>query len=193
MKQNPQSDPRILLTTSRNPSRRTRTLIKDLTWVLPKAARVSRGTKNIYELAVLTLAARAPLLIVVSTRKGNPGKINFFRVTEQTYSQLPLELVLAGVKLRSEISRQHASRSDDLFILPAGSLSPRGRRLCESLSNIFMIPLIDKPKKTGKPSMIMRIEEQNKIHITFAQDMLAKEVGPQLRIGKVNFFERPPI
>lgn len=185
-----QSNLCILLTTSRNPSRRTRTLIKDLAHVIPKATRISRGTKNLYELAAEALASRNTLLVVVSTRKGNPGTISFFRVTEQGYFQLPLELSLKGVKLRYEITRQRIPRGDALLIFPISSLSPRGRRFCEILSEFLEAPLIEGLQSAGTSSTIMKIEESNNIiRLTFTRGVLDKEVGPQLR-GTVKFLER---
>jgi len=183
----------ILFSTSRNPSRRTRTLIKDLTWVFPRASRIPRGTKNIYELAATALAARASSLVVVSTRKGNPRTISIYRVTEQKYYQLPLELSLTGVKLRNEFSKKTPSRPNELLILPKEPLSSRGQQLCEMVSQIFRLPILDHQQPVGKTSIIMRIDEPDIIRITFTYGASTTEVGPQLRIGKVNFFEQASI
>ena len=155
MNQNTQKAPRILITTSRNPSRRTRTLIKDLSVVFPNASRVPRGTKNIYELAVAALEVSATLLLIISTRKGNPWKISFYRVTEETYFQLPLELSLIGVKLRYEITQQKISKIEELVIYPIAPLSQKAQQLCETLSNIFMTSLIEDPQSMEKTSMVV--------------------------------------
>ncbi len=185
-----QSNLHILLTTSRNPSRRTRTLIKDLVHVIPKATRISRGTKNLYELAAEALASSNTLLVIISTRKGNPGTISFFRVTEQGFFQFPLELSLKGVKLRYEITRQRMPRGDTLLILPISPLSPRIQSFCEMLSEIFEAPLIERLQTAGTSSTIMKIEESNNIiRLTFTRGVPDKEVGPQLR-GTVKFLER---
>lgn len=189
MPQKVQPERRILLTTSRNPSRRTRTLIKDLVHVVPRAARISRGTKNLYELAAAALASKTALLVVVSTRKGNPGSISFFWVTEQM--QLALELSLKGVKLRYEIARRRMPKADKLLVLPRGHLSPRAQRLCEILSKMLEAPLIEGPQNAGEASTIMKIEEaDNIIRLTFVHGKLAKEVGPSLAIRAVKFLER---
>ena len=193
MNQNRQPEFHTLFSTSRNPSRRTRTLIKDLTWVFPRASRIPRGTKNIYELAATALAARASSLVIVSTRKGNPGTMSFYRVTEQKYFQLPLEMSLTGVKLRKEFSKKNPSRPKELLILPKEPLSPRGQQLCERISQIFRLPIIDHPQPVGKTSIIMIIEEPNIIRITFTHGTSTTEIGPQIRIGRVNFFEQASI
>ncbi|MFQ6125353.1 MAG: hypothetical protein ACE5R6_12230 [Candidatus Heimdallarchaeota archaeon] len=185
-----QSNLHICFTTSRNPSRRTRTLIKDFAHVIPKATRISRGTKNLYELAAEALASRNTLLVVVSTRKGNPGTISFYRVTEQGFFQLPLELSLKGVKLRYEITRQRMPRGDTLLILSI-THSSRVQRFCEMLSKIFEAPLIEEHQIVENSTIIMKIKESNNlIHLTFTRGVLDKEVGPQLH-GTVKFLERP--
>jgi hypothetical protein len=190
MTQNSQSEFQTIFSTSRNPSRRTRTLIKDLTWVFPRASRIPRGTKNIYELAAMALAVKASSLIIVSTRKGNPRAMSFYRVTEQKYFQLPLELSLSGVKLRAEFSKKHPSRPKELLILPKEPLSPRGKILCERISQIFRLPIINHPHPVGKTAIIMQVDEPNIVRITFLHGASPTEIGPQLRIRKVNFFEQ---
>jgi U3 small nucleolar ribonucleoprotein protein IMP4 len=193
MDQNSQPEFQILFSTSRNPSRRTRTLIKDLTWVFPRASRIPRGTKNIYELAAMALAARASSLVIVSTRKGNPGRMSFYRVTEQKYFQLPLEMSLTGVKLRNEFPKKNPARPNELLILPKEPLSSRGKLLCERVSQIFRLPIIDSPQPVGKTAIIMNIEEPDVIRITFTHGASTTEIGPQLRIRKVNFFGQASI
>jgi len=191
---NNQSIQSILVTTSRNPSRRTRTLIKDMTLVLPRTTRVVRGTQNTYELAEAALNAKARLLIIVSTRKGNPGKMTFFRVSEQLFKQIPLELLIRSVKLRYEMSPQKTSRPDNIFILPTEGLSPRAQRLCEQLSIIFKTSLIDGSQIVGKSSNVMRIEEsKNIITINFSRGANGNDMGPLIRIGKVRLLEHNPM
>jgi len=117
--------------------------------------------------------------------------MSFFRVTEQRYFQLPLELSLKGVKLGYEIRRQKIPRTVELLILPSSPLSPSAQRLCEMLSKIFLAPLIDGSQAAETTSTIMKIEETNNItHLTFFHGALGKEVGPELRIGTVKFLER---
>ncbi len=67
--------PRILVTTSHRPSQRARSLAKELAQVLPGGVRVNRGKRSLQDLYYDARSVGASRVLVVATRKGNPGLI----------------------------------------------------------------------------------------------------------------------
>ncbi|MHA1596992.1 MAG: Brix domain-containing protein [Candidatus Asgardarchaeia archaeon] len=96
----------MLITTSRRPTRRVRTLARDLNRVIPNSIRINRGKMNL--LQVLTYASRVGLdhVMVINTWKGNPGKMTFFKVKGQGYEMIPPLVYLKGVSLFREVTEE---------------------------------------------------------------------------------------
>ncbi|HDI86130.1 MAG TPA: hypothetical protein ENF83_01820 [Candidatus Korarchaeota archaeon] len=93
----------ILITTSRDPSQRTRTFIRDLSHVIPRAVRVNRGKKSLDDLRVEALRHGLSRVLVVTERKGNPGGLRFYEASVATIRPAAAHVVLEGVTLRREL------------------------------------------------------------------------------------------
>ncbi|AFZ70198.1 putative exosome subunit/U3 small nucleolar ribonucleoprotein (snoRNP) component, contains IMP4 domain [Caldisphaera lagunensis DSM 15908] len=94
----------ILLTSSRDPSTRTRTFINELSSVLPKSIKIGRGKLSLEELNQIILRYNIPKLIVINEYKGNPGKIQLFKPNENSKRpDLILYAIIYGVSLRKEL------------------------------------------------------------------------------------------
>ncbi len=92
----------MIITTSRKPSRRSRTLGRDLERVLG-GVYVTRG-KASYD--VLVDKARRDgeyKIVVISDIHGNPGKIQVINLTEDDWSWDPLIINISGVSLQREV------------------------------------------------------------------------------------------
>ena len=68
----------ILLTTSRRPTERIRTLCRELAHVIPNAVRVNRGKLSLDGVAERALEFGADHVIIIDRWKGGPGEIQFF-------------------------------------------------------------------------------------------------------------------
>ncbi len=109
----------ILITTSRDPSQRTRTFIRDLSHVIPRAVRVNRGKKSLDDLRVEALRHGLSRVLVVTERKGNPGGLRFYEVSVATITPTAAHVVLEGVTLRRELygkKPERVSRVLDLAV-----------------------------------------------------------------------------
>ena len=93
----------ILITTSRRPSKRTRTLIRDFLHVIPGAVRVNRGKKSLQDLRQDAVKFGLDRVLIVGERKGNPGLLRFYKATVATIEPIGAQVILAGVTLRREL------------------------------------------------------------------------------------------
>ena len=93
----------LVITTSRRPSRRTRSLVRDLSHVIPSALRVTRGKKSLDDLREIAIAHGFTRILVVWDMKGNPGGLVFYRASLSHVEPLSRWIALSGVSLRREM------------------------------------------------------------------------------------------
>lgn len=104
---------RVLLTTSRRPTKDLRTFCRDLSYVLPNVLRVNRGKLSLEGVAEKAAELNAGKAVIVDRWKGGPGKIQLFRVGEKGLEGISPLIYLKAVKLRRNF----------------GEVMPRGRRI----------------------------------------------------------------
>jgi U3 small nucleolar ribonucleoprotein protein IMP4 len=107
----------ILVTTSRRPSPRTRSLIKDLVSLLPRSFKVNRGHFTMDELAAVALSKGCDRLVVVGERKGNPSIIRVYKVERGLEYKNIVSMKIRGFALSRELRRSlPASQPDELYV-----------------------------------------------------------------------------
>ncbi|MEM0010264.1 MAG: hypothetical protein QW424_02305 [Candidatus Bathyarchaeia archaeon] len=94
----------ILVTTSRRPTRRIRSLCNDLTYSIPGLIRVNRGKMNLIEVGEKAVQMNSDKFIIVDRWKGGPGRIRLFKITEEGVKETPPRLYITGIKLRREFN-----------------------------------------------------------------------------------------
>ncbi|HID17285.1 TPA: hypothetical protein EYP26_03235 [Candidatus Bathyarchaeota archaeon] len=130
----------IFLTTSRRPTQRIRSFVKDLSRALPKVRRFNRGKLSLKELEGLLLKERAKL-VLVSRWKGGPGKIELLSAGKGELRREPPIVCLKGVKLRREYGTPKS------FTVKAITIDDERTRELEELarrfSRFFELPLLE--------------------------------------------------
>jgi len=185
----------ILITTSRRPTRRTRSLCNDLVKVIPGAIKVNRGKMSIKDVTAKTLELNANAAIIISVYRGNPGKIWFLQVTEHSYGWVPPDILLAGVKLQREFGYFKVPPFRKLAITVAEEAENQLKKLAKTLSDILKVPLIyvktnynellEQQTKDFDVLLYISDDPQFKAAITFIQTIDGNEVGPRIHIKKV--------
>ena len=185
----------VLITTSRRPTRRTRSLCNDLARAIPGAIKVNRGKMSIKDVAAKTLELNANAAIIISVYRGNPGKIWFLQVTEHSYHWVPPDMLLAGVKLQREFGYFKLPTLRKLAVTVLEEAEYELKELAKALSNILKVPLIcvstshrDLLKQQIKDFDVLlyvNSDPQFKSAIKFIQTIDGKEIGPRIRIKKM--------
>lgn len=174
----------ILITTSRRPTRRLRTLCHDLAHSIPNAIRVNRGKLNLEGIAERTLEFNADRVIIVSRWRGGPGKVEFFQCGSEGLTPVPPVLYVAGVRLLREFEvRSRPIRSLVVATEPDGP--PEIMKVAESLSNFFGVPLSNEKRVASKYQASMQISTAASgfNQITFVLLPEAVEVGPRFTLS----------
>ncbi|MCE4627681.1 MAG: hypothetical protein F7C34_00835 [Desulfurococcales archaeon] len=92
---------RVLITTTRRPSPRTRSLVRDLVSTIPGAVRLTRGHMNTEELAFEAISRGVERVLIIGTRRGNPSIARFYKPKPPRLEHLGT-LIIRGVTLSRE-------------------------------------------------------------------------------------------
>jgi len=128
----------ILLTTSRQPTQRIRTLANDLVSVIPNSIRVNRGKQSLDGVAEKALELGADKVVILDRWKGDLGRIQFFQIDKSGFSQMPPTVYVRSVKLRREFGSESRKQIKSLGVLAA---SGEASRLEVFVSDFFGVPV----------------------------------------------------
>lgn len=132
--------PKVVITTSRRPSRRTRSLVRDLAAVIDGAVRFTRGHESLKSLAAMARTYGIKSVVIVGERKGNPGLLAAYAISDK--GLLPVAAIrIAGVTL----SRELRSRSRPKCKYIKRPNDPVALRAAEALSRAFLLDMYESP------------------------------------------------
>uniref|UniRef100_A0A7J3KG41 Probable Brix domain-containing ribosomal biogenesis protein n=1 Tax=Staphylothermus marinus TaxID=2280 RepID=A0A7J3KG41_STAMA len=183
----------ILVTTSREPSRRTRSFIKELSQTLPYTRVFNRGKRTLVEIARLAAGHNAKFVMIVYEWKANPRRILLYRLnpllvsssidTDQIY-RIFASLTISGVKLARESSigcRIYNPRTIGFSIDKCSS------ELCFRASEIFL--RIYKYYSSREPDVILDFSDNESSTTITVLDGLGRVCGPLIKVVKAEVFE----
>lgn len=175
----------ILITTTRRPSRRTRSFIRDLYHVLPEAERRNRGKMSLEDINELALQLGAERVLVVGTSRGNPSSLTFYE--PHPVAIRPISIVqLEGVSLRREITTRRAPPSREMCVTQS---SPELVHLAQVLSNSFntkgpfLIPIDELTHLYDECDLTLHLNPGEGVNSSFYRTRPTWEIGPRMRMG----------
>ena len=172
--------PRYLFTTSRRPSPRLRTFVKELAAVFPNAVRVNRGKKSLTELYSDAMSLNAARIIIIEQKKGNPGAIRIFDVNEP--ESRPVTLIISNVRLLRETPGGATPYNVKSVALEIPS-EPAIEGYVETFMKAFML----NPAMEGKHyDVIVKLSatKSGNARVDFINPNTGKIVGPSFIIRK---------
>lgn len=94
----------LIITTSREPSRRSRSFIKDLARVIPNSLKLNRGKATYEDLARIAINKNAYGVLMTLEMKGNPSALSFWSLNRDSNTLVKRILIqIKSVKLLREI------------------------------------------------------------------------------------------
>jgi U3 small nucleolar ribonucleoprotein protein IMP4 len=181
----------FLITTSRRPSRRTRSFLKEFSLILPGSYRVNRGKFSFRGLLAEALVHNCRGIIVINTYKGNPGSIDFYIIKkvseEESLDSYQLDFLgkifLAGVILARERKSPLCVGVKNIEIETEHCLSEICKRLIELITKI--INLTKDTSIADKHTLYIIIEERGDLVELRMRTSQRDICGFVLRIKKV--------
>jgi hypothetical protein len=183
----------IIFTTSRYPSQRTRSFIKDLCRVIPGAIKVNRGKSSIIDLSERAIRLGASKLVIIDQIKGNPSRMRFFDVAKAPPEPNPRSILFSGVALRREITEKRVPKVETIEIAFSDD---NMKELSNLLGEGMGISVLECPIKTeelGKvdSDVVLFVHLNKRPAISFFLTDPVEELGPRIYIkGVAYLFDR---
>ncbi len=183
----------IIYTTSREPSRRTRSFIKDIVNLAPWLIRINRGKMTFKELVETAISEGAGTLVIVGEKKANPSIMRIYDLKlplKDGYPYHVYTVFIEGIALSREKNRQtHPLSPSDAVIYSRSPESEEERKIVLSLIKAFNA----KPAISSKQGEILRINIKKRYYyflVDFSLLPKKQPVGPVLKIGGVKTIGR---
>jgi U3 small nucleolar ribonucleoprotein protein IMP4 len=133
-------EPKILLTTSRNPSQRLMQFLKEIRIIIPNSVRVNRGHTVIKDLVKICQENEFTDLVMLHENRGVPDGLI---ISHMPYGPT-IYFGLFNVVLRHDIREEVDTVSEAYpHLIFDGFTSRLGERVTEILKNIFPVPKLD--------------------------------------------------
>ncbi len=181
----------ILITASRRPTGRLRTLCNDLARSIPGAVRVNRGKMNLDGIAEKALEIGADRVVVVNRWKGGLGKIGFFKAGSEGLTPMFPVLYIASIRLQRELDAR-IGLVQSLAVTMESEASPEVMKTAESLARFFNIPFLPREKAPLKRQVSMHFssDASRRTQITFMRLPKFIEAGPRITISRAVWENR---
>lgn len=184
-----QGYPSTLITTSRRPTPRIRTLSNNLSCLLPRSIRVTRGKLSLREVAERTAEKGCNRLVVLDRWKKGACKISFYSIDskglEPHSPQIYVRRFVTHLERREKGSRIRVARS---IVLSSNSESVR--RLAVFLSRFLGLNLmtLDRIQDLREPFLIVSSTANGRIRI-YARSKDFPEDVPSLYVARLVWNE----
>ena len=130
---------KFVLTTSRKPSQRTRSFIRDLVRVIPWSFHFTRGSCSLNDLANELAVLGINRLLIVHEKKGNPSLVKFYKLDKGELMERDYRLRIKGISLSRELRRNRTVfTADSKLQVINQSQSDFGEQLYTMLSLFFI-------------------------------------------------------
>ncbi|MCX8184962.1 MAG: hypothetical protein RMI56_02315 [Sulfolobales archaeon] len=179
---------KLLITTSREPSRRTRSFVKDLSLAVPHSLKLNRGKATYGELAGRASSLGAYGVLLVLEKKGNPSALLFAKQDGLELKKVFL-LRLAGVSLLREILGSQTPLGLSELVLHT-EMIPGGipELAAPYLIECFRPSIVKKAEKRSIELKVLRGEVG--ATVAFFCTASNRECGPRFEVVKIVDYVR---
>ncbi len=174
------SPPRIIVTTSRRPSPRTRSLVKDLVNVIPGAIRLTRGHLTYKELSIEAATMGADRVLIIGEKRGNPSIIRIYTPQPGRGLENIVTLIVKGAKLAREAGIRGPPGGAEVLLVETDG-SDDALDIAEAVVRGLHARLTTGPRSRAV-KLHLRGAGEGVVLASFTYN--DKPVGPQLKLGK---------
>ncbi|NHJ32648.1 MAG: hypothetical protein FK732_07290 [Asgard group archaeon] len=180
---------KFVLTTSRKPSQRTRSFIRDLVRVIPWSFHFTRGSCSLNDLANELAVLGINRLLIVHEKKGNPSLVKFFKLDQGKLMERDYRIRIKGISLARELKRERSVfRADSTLQVINQCQSDFGEQLYAMLSLFFNFERKrELPRDANMKGIAIIFADTNEglIILDFQQIETKEMIGPRISISDV--------
>jgi U3 small nucleolar ribonucleoprotein protein IMP4 len=169
---------KFLVTTSKRPSKRVRSFVKDLAQIF-SYERIVRGKKSSQELRNILMEKGGEGILIVDTKKGNPSRIRVIKNNGSTY-----QILLKGARLLREFPDKIPILSKDPLILANNEMALEIAKIL----NLKTVDSLDKLKENTNIIVVnvKKIEGKGELYLVNLYNVKTKKYyGPLMKIRKI--------
>lgn len=182
---------KILLTTSRNPTDRMRTLCNDLARILPNAVRVNRGKMSNEQLAEKALEEGPEHVLMIERGQGGSGSIRFCNVGQSGLVCVPPTVQIGDTKLRRDFNIPSRVKPARGVAILSSVPSDDMKKFAEMLAGFFGVPLLSIEEVPQDESLIVLDRDRaGRLMVTFITGPDHVEVGPRVTVSDMEWTPR---
>ncbi|CDR99200.1 probable IMP4-component of the U3 small nucleolar ribonucleoprotein [Sporisorium scitamineum] len=170
-------DPRVLVTTSRDPSSRLTQFAKEVRLLFPNSTRLNRGGYTVSDLAAAARSNGITDMVVLHEHRGVPDAM----VVSHFPHGPTLLFTLHNVVLRHEVSAQNSTVSEQYpHLIFENFNSKLGNRVMTALKHLFPVPKEDSKRTISWINQSDFISFRHHVFVkTSHREVQLAEVGPR--------------
>lgn len=176
----------ILICTSRRPTSRIRRFSHDLNRLIAKSSYINRGKLNMAGVIEKARTINADKVILIERWKGEVGRLRFYYVSSNTFTETPPLLIIRSVRTQSELGRK-TQIEPNIRLVISKNLNDNEEKLLQFLSHFLQIPLHMEKTIRAEYSTALSLNSlpNGDLILTVTSPPLYNEVGPRITIRKV--------
>lgn len=180
---------KLIITTSREPSRRTRSFVKDLVHAIPHAIKLNRGKATLIDLRNKIISESAYGLVMVLERKANPSALVYYIPSSEGLRKI-IMLRLLGIKLGRELSDyQKPLGIRELIIKPSSIPEGLPSEVADALIDMLKPRIYTSNEPPLRAIELIVTGSNDYAEINFICTSSGKYCGPSIKVFKVLRFE----
>ncbi|EGD76191.1 U3 small nucleolar ribonucleoprotein IMP4 [Salpingoeca rosetta] len=171
-------DPRIMITTSRDPSARLKQFTKEMKLLFPTAQRLNRGGTILKELVQVCRDIEVTDLIIVHERRGEPDGLI---VSHMPYGPTAY-FTLSNVVMRHDIEDPGKMSEANPHLIFHGFSTPLGERVTSILKFLFPVPRDDTRRVMTFANDSDYISFRHHVYTKKGKEVELAEIGPRFEM-----------
>ncbi|MEM0014061.1 MAG: hypothetical protein QXS42_07345 [Zestosphaera sp.] len=178
----------LIITTSREPSRRTRSFVNDLVRVVPNSLRFNRGKATYKDLALLVKRQNSRGVLMVMERKGNPSALKYLIPgSGQASLKTRYVVLIRSLKLLREVHEAQTPFNVDKLLLNASRTTLQGllHEVYEVFTEIFNPELTSERVASTEAIELIIAGNGDDVNVSFYCTSTGRPCGPMFRVLKV--------
>ncbi|MEM3442999.1 MAG: hypothetical protein QXM86_03990 [Candidatus Bathyarchaeia archaeon] len=181
---------RLLLTTSRRPTKNMRTFCREICHNLPFAVRINRGKLSLEGIAGKSLEYDAEKVMIIERWKFGLGKIQLFDVKPEGLKRVPPTIYVGSAKFRRNLAGEimKGRRIKSIVVADLPQENSTAKKIEKVLADFFAIPVFSLKEAINRKydaAIQIKVNPQKELVITFILLPELVEIGPQIIVSHV--------
>ncbi|MHA2314273.1 MAG: Brix domain-containing protein [Candidatus Hermodarchaeia archaeon] len=144
----------IAIGTTRKPTQRIRSFIKEIARVIPGSIRFTRGKQSFGEFCDTAQNLGSTRILLVGAYHGNPGRLGFLEFNGESWEFQPPTIIIKTASLLRESKTKPTTGIKNLYVIPDSSSDQNKAKLLASALDVPYHTRDQLPTPKGKSALI---------------------------------------